>query len=598
MTQVALASLYTVFRTAQSAIVEGPILLCGLGRVGWRVLDYLRTAGLPVVAIDDHADPDDPRLCGVRFVRGDFRNRTVLEEAGVQTARGVLVVTSDDLVNIYAALIVRRINPDVRIVLRMFNQTLMSRLGKAVINITGLSVSALAAPILALTALTGDVLAAFPVGHGRRQVAEVAVEPSSRLAGLRVGEFIERQPFLVLAHTPAGHQPRLLQEVDAAAVIGPGDRLIVCGESTAVRRLLQPGSDDFTEVLWAGKLRRWGRLIWRTLAEMDLAVKVCTLTLLAVILFSTAVYHFGFGHTWPDSLYRTISLIATGADMGGERYEGWGKVFVSFLRISGTALVAAFTAIVTNYLLRARLGGAFEVRRIPEKGHIVVCGLGNIGFRVVEELIGAGERVVVIEREANNPFIASSRREGAAVIVGDATIPEVLRQARAGTAAAVITATSKDLVNLEIALLLSEIHPQQRAVVRLSDPLLAETIRAAASVRLALSVPELAAPAFVAGLLGDRVQAMFLAGGKMMAVLEVTVPADDPRLTDRSLRELATDYRVVPVAVVRDGQELPHMSSDERPKPGDRLIVVAALPDVERLLRREPAAVETTTQKT
>jgi Trk K+ transport system NAD-binding subunit len=580
----------------QSAIVEGPILLCGLGRVGWRVLDYLRTAGLSVVAIDDHADPDDPRLRGVRFVPGDFRNRGILEEAGVQSARGVLVVTSDDLVNIYSALIVRRMNPDVRIVLRMFNQTLMSRLGKAVINITGLSVSALAAPILALTALTGDVLAAFPVGHGRRQIAELAVEAGSRVAGLRVGEFTERQPFLVLAHTPAAQQPRLLQEVDSAAVIGPGDRLIVCGEPTEVRRLLQPGSDDFTEVLWAGKLRRWGRLVWRTLAEMDLAVKVCTATLMVVILFSTAVYHFGFGHTWPDSLYRTISLIATGADMGGERYEGWGKVFVSFLRISGTALVAAFTAIVTNYLLRARLGGAFEVRRIPERGHIVVCGLGNIGFRVVEELINAGERVVVIEREANNPFIASSRREGAAVIVGDATIPEVLRQARAGSAAAVITATSKDLVNLEVALLLSEIHPQQRAVVRLSDPLLAETIRAAASVRLALSVPELAAPAFVAGLFGDRVQAMFLAGGKMMAVLEVTVPPDDPRLTDRTLRELAADYRVVPVALLR-GEDLPQISSEQRPKPGDRLIVVAALPDVERLLRREPAAADSTPEK-
>jgi Trk K+ transport system NAD-binding subunit len=83
----------------------------------------------------------------------------------------------------------------------------------------------------------------------------------------------------------------------------------------------------------------------------------------------------------------------------------------------------------------------------------------------------------------------------------------------------------------------------------------------------------------------------------MMAVLEVTVPSDDPRLTDRSLRELAADYRVVPVAVVRGGEDVPHISADERPKPGDRLIVVAALPDVERLLRREPAAAESPTQK-
>jgi Trk K+ transport system NAD-binding subunit len=242
---------------------------------------------------------------------------------------------------------------------------------------------------------------------------------------------------------------------------------------------------------------------------------------------------------------------------------------------------------LTNYLVTARLGGAFEVRRIPEKGHIVVCGLGNIGFRVVEELVAAGERVVAIEQNMSNRFIATCRRMGPAVVIGDATIPEVLRQARVGTAAAVIGATSTDLVNLEIALLISEINPQQRAVARLTDPVLAETVRAAASVRLALSVPELAAPAFVAGLLGDRVQAMFLIGGRMVAVLEVTVPADDQRLTGRMLREVSADYRVLPAAIVRDGKEVPGVTPDTRLQPGDRLIAVAALPDVERLLRRE-----------
>src|SRR5205807_336308 len=99
-----------------------------------------------------------------------------------------------------------------------------------------------------------------------------------------------------------------------------------------------------------------------------------------------------------DAFYRTISLMTTGADMGGGAMErgGWQKVFVSGLRLVGTALTAAFTAILTNYLVRAHLGGALEVRRIPDGGHLVVCGLGNIGYRVVEELLRAGERVVVL----------------------------------------------------------------------------------------------------------------------------------------------------------------------------------------------------------
>src|SRR5437764_3843582 len=203
------------------------------------------------------------------------------------------------------------------------------------------------------------------------------------------------------------------------------------------------------------------------------------------------------------------------------------QTFVSLLRIAGAALTAVFTAIVTQYLLRARLGGALEVRRIPEGGHVVVCGLGNIGFRVVEELLKADEEVVVIESSRDSRFLATTRRLGVAVIAGDATLPEVMRQARVASARAVVAATGDELANVEIALLARELNPQQRVVVRLSDAQLAETLREGANVRLALSVPGLAAPAFVAALLGDRVQCVLRVDGRLLMVVEVTVPAGD-----------------------------------------------------------------------
>ena len=84
------------------------------------------------------------------------------------------------------------------------------------------------------------------------------------------------------------------------------------------------------------------------------------------------------------------------------------------LKIAGAALLAGFTAIFTNYLIRARLGGALEVRRIPDGGHVVVCGLGNVGFRCVEELVRMGEPVVAVDRVNDNPFAATVRRMGRA----------------------------------------------------------------------------------------------------------------------------------------------------------------------------------------
>src|SRR5207248_6687953 len=138
--------------------VSKPIILCGRGRVGWRVLEYLQAAGLPVVAVDNVCSPDDPRLTGARLVQGDCRRRDTLEEAGVRHSGGVLIIISDDLVNITTALMVRSLNPDVRIILRVFNENLIGRLGHAIQNIYPLSTSALVAPLLAVKALTGQAL--------------------------------------------------------------------------------------------------------------------------------------------------------------------------------------------------------------------------------------------------------------------------------------------------------------------------------------------------------------------------------------------------------------------------------------------------------
>src|SRR5262249_24553686 len=249
---------------------------------------------------------------------------------------------------------------------------------------------------------------------------------------------------------------------------------------------------------WAGWLRRTGRTLWRTLSEIDLSVKVSTATLIIVILVSTAFFLVMRSRTVADALYRTVSVMATAADMHGEEGGEEVKVYVSLLRLLGAALTAAFTAIVTNYLLRASLGGALEGRRIPDAGHVGACGLGGIGYRVVEELTHAKERVVVIELSRDNRFIATVRRGGSPVILGDASLHEVMRRAHGATARAIVACTNNDMINLEVALLARELNATQRVVLLQADPQLAQLLRDAANVRFAVSVPALAAPAFVA----------------------------------------------------------------------------------------------------
>src|SRR5260370_25011750 len=174
--------------------MDQPVIMCGLGRLGRRVLEYLRAAGMTVVVVDQKCDAADPSLQGLRVVTGDFRQAEVLEAAGLRQARGVLILPSNDLVNISTTLTPRHQNPRVRIVVRMFNQNLIPRLGKAVENVFSLSVSGMTAPLVALTALTGEALGAFALEDGIRQVAEIKVADHSPLIGLTVDEAASPHP--------------------------------------------------------------------------------------------------------------------------------------------------------------------------------------------------------------------------------------------------------------------------------------------------------------------------------------------------------------------------------------------------------------------
>jgi Trk K+ transport system NAD-binding subunit len=564
--------------------------------MGTRILDYLHAAHLPVVVVDNRCQKDDPRLKGVRLVFGDCRQRAVLEAADIANARGVLILTNDDLVNISTTLMVRAINPSVRVVLRMFNQNLLVSLGHALPNVYALSTSLLTAPVLAMTAVSGQTLAAFELDGTEdppRQVIELQVSSSSPLRGRTLGEVTRHREAVALAYMPPDGADRFLLAVDLETRIKAGDRLVLCAGPRLMTSLLtEMDASETPNLLWAGWPRRMARVVRRTLAEIDPAVLICTVVLIGVIVSSTLILCLGVErYRLIDALFRTVSVMATGASMQDEHleYSPSMKVFLATLRILGAALTGAFTAIVTNYLLRARLGGALEVRRIPDGGHVVICGLGAIGFRVVEELLRYGEQVVVIERDAQNRFVRGVRRLGAPVIIGDAGVTEVLREAHAASSRAVIAATDDDLTNLAIALIVRELHPSHRVVLLLADPQLATMLREAADVRYALSVPMLAAPAFLASLFGDRVLSVFQVRGQLFAVIDLLIQARDP-FVDHSVRAMAVDYRLQPVALLPAEGPPPRPLLAGRLSAGDRLVGIIALDDLERLLRRQPCS--------
>ena len=564
------------------------VIVCGLGRVGGRVLEYLRAADETVVVVDNRADqkrPADNDDSRVTWLHGDFRDPDMLARAGLDDARGVLLVASDDLGNLSALMSILSVRPGLRVVVRMFNPQLVTRLGPIASNVFALSASALASPMIALLARTGSGLAAFSIGPQMPMAVGAWTVPAGHeLVGKPLAEIDDAFDLRVIRHGPAGGE---LGDVDPTRPALADDRLVVAGPTECVEALVGDDAPNSARRRGYG-LAQLFRTVGRIAMQVDWPVRVCAAIFFGVIVVSVLVFRFGMKHdTLVDAFFRTISLLATGADMRVDGVDdgSWQKAFIGMLRLVGTVLTAAFTAIFTNYLVRAQLRGALEVRKIPEAGHIVVAGLGNVGFRVLAELLEHGERVVAIEQRADNPFVPTARRLGAAVIIGDATVTEVLREAHAATARSIVAATENELSNLEIGLLVRQLHPQKRVVLRLIDSRLAQLLRTAASIRLAVSIPDLAAPAFLAGLYGDRVRTVFVTEGQLFAVLDVVVQADDVIL-GQPVDLAAKTYRFVPLAMTSADRVEMSALGGRKLAAGDALTAIVAFRDLSTVLQR------------
>src|SRR5690606_16874504 len=98
---------------------DGPILIIGGGKVGRAAARSLKKRGLFVHLIERNRELE-PKLAGIadEFYFGDAAYRTLLDQAGLNTAISVLLTTRDDATNIFLSVYCRRLAPDIQIISR------------------------------------------------------------------------------------------------------------------------------------------------------------------------------------------------------------------------------------------------------------------------------------------------------------------------------------------------------------------------------------------------------------------------------------------------------------------------------------------------
>ena len=93
----------------------GRWIICGVGRFGARMVDQLEKCDLPVTVVDVHPGRLPPYK---NAVLGRGTEAHTLEEAGVDTAVGIIAATGDDIDNLSILMTARQLNPRLFIIAR------------------------------------------------------------------------------------------------------------------------------------------------------------------------------------------------------------------------------------------------------------------------------------------------------------------------------------------------------------------------------------------------------------------------------------------------------------------------------------------------
>ncbi len=156
------------------------------------------------------------------------------------------------------------------------------------------------------------------------------------------------------------------------------------------------------------------------------------------------------------------------------------------------------------------------------RNHIVVIGVGKVGYQVIRGLIDLRESIVAIEQSSGSPFLGELFDRGIPVIQGNARMASVLEQANVRQARAVIVTTSDDLTNLDAAITARELNANAQIVIRLFDETLATKV-AGAFAMPTISTSQVAAPAFIAAATGRKVYQPFQLAGQEVHLTDILI---------------------------------------------------------------------------
>jgi voltage-gated potassium channel len=209
-------------------------ILVGLGHLGFHVVQHLKGAmNQPMAVIELNPTADlihKVQEMDIPIIHDDASRETALEAAGVRRANSIILCTQNDAVNLKIALKARSLNPNIRVIIRIFDddfaQALTQQFGFFALSGTGL-----AAPAFAASATDSEITRPISIEGESLSLARITVSPGCSIEGKTVGQIEDGYivSVILVRHDgqsdfhPTDSHPVVVD--DMLAVLGRPDRL-------------------------------------------------------------------------------------------------------------------------------------------------------------------------------------------------------------------------------------------------------------------------------------------------------------------------------------------------------------------------------------
>ncbi len=222
---------------------EDHVVVVGYGRLGQKVVSLLHSLNQPMVILtrqtgELNPPPQTPVIYGTK--------PQDLTKANVQTARSVVAVTDNQMLNLEVALLAknaaRHINRNIDLVIRTQDQFFSENLEELLPKSKALNAYALSAEAFAGAAFGEDMLSVFRLNNQTVLVAEYEITPGDTLVGKTLAQVAygyDVVPIFLETLMPRidGQQQVYLPSDDE--LLNEGDRLVVLASIGGLRRIEQ-----------------------------------------------------------------------------------------------------------------------------------------------------------------------------------------------------------------------------------------------------------------------------------------------------------------------------------------------------------------------